>query len=210
MRRLLIRTFIYGSLAAGAFMVWRKLHPQSPHAIPSSGGAAMSVRLPESGSRFLQRDPQWREDKLGLSNETLGEVGCTICSVAMAVNALGEHTSPKDLNVALSKVGGYTSEGWLVWSKIAEVFGRRVESVISDRPLHAEIDRALQRGEFPIVKIFLYGVVQHWVVVVGKEGTEYLVRDPLENVAEPLRLSAQGDRIHSVRYIRRASSSTDR
>src|SRR5689334_2280178 len=115
MRRFLIRVVIYGALAVAAFIVWRKWHPESPDAIPTSGGQAMSLRLPESGSRFLQRDPQWSADKVDSSSETLGEVGCTVCSVAMAANALGEHTTPKDLNAALNKNGGYTSEGWLVW-----------------------------------------------------------------------------------------------
>jgi hypothetical protein len=204
MRRFLVRALIYGSLAVVAFIVWRKLHPQNPDAILASGGKAMSIRLPENGPLFLQRDPQWSNERMGSSKETLGAVGCTVCSVSMAANALGEHTTPKELNAALSKTGGYTNDGRVVWSKIAEVFGSRVEVAISDRPSHADMDRALQRGEHPIVKIFLYGIIQHWVVVVGKEGTEYLVRDPLENNAEPLRLSDQADKIHSVRYVRRA------
>jgi hypothetical protein len=207
MRRFLVRTVIYGSLAVCTFIVWRKVRPQNPDAIPASGGTARSIRLPESGSRFLQTDPQWSDERLGSSDETLGEVGCAVCSVAMAVNALGENTTPKDLNAQLSKNGGFTTQGWLVWAQLAGVFDHRVEAVVSDRPSHAEIDRALQHGEYPIVKIFLHGVIQHWVVVVGKEGTEYLVRDPLERETEPLRLSTQGDTIHSVRYVRRAKPS---
>src|SRR4051794_11813622 len=193
MRRLLIRTLVYGSLSVAAFMVWKKWHPQSPEAIPASGGKAMSLRLPENGSRFLQRDPKWSADKVGFSSETLGEVGCTVCSVAMAANALGEHTTPKDLNSELSKNGGYTQDGWLIWGRIAQAFGNRVEAVTEDRPSHAGIDRALQRGEYPIVKILLQGIVPHWVMVVGKEGTEYLVRDPLEDTTELLRLSEQAN-----------------
>ena len=203
MRRLLIRALIYGSLAVAALMVWKKWHPQNSDAIPAAGGVSMSLRLPESGPRFLQRDPQWCDDKVGSSIETLGEVGCTVCSVAMAANALGEHTTPKDLNAALTKNGGYTRDGWLVWGKVGEALGNRVEAVIADRPSHAGMDRALQHGDYPIVKILLNGIVPHWVVIMGKEGTEYLVRDPLESAAEPLRLSAQASMIQSVRYVRK-------
>jgi ABC-type bacteriocin/lantibiotic exporter with double-glycine peptidase domain len=164
----------------------------------------MTIRLPESGPRFLQRDPKWSGEKLGASQETLGEVGCTVCNLAMAANALGEQTNPRDLNAMLTQRGGFTKDGWLVWGHVAKVFGGRVEAVVSDRPSHAAMDGALKRGEYPIVKILLWEMVPHWVVVIGKEGTEYLVRDPLEDTAEPLRLSGQAGRIESVRYVRRA------
>lgn len=201
--RLAVRVIVYGALVIAAISVWKKMHPANPNAIPSAGGKSLSIQPRAVGAVFLQRDPLWIDDRLGSTQETLGSVGCLVCSVAMAANALGEHTTPKELNAALSKTDGYTKDGWLVWSKLAPVFSERVEAVISDRPSHADMDDALQRGEFPLVKFFIYGVVPHWVVVVGKEGTDYLIHDPLEDTPEPFRLSEQAEEIHSVRYLRR-------
>jgi hypothetical protein len=47
------------------------------------------------------------------------------------------------------------------------------------------------------------GGAAHWVLVVVKDGDEYLVKDPLYKERSPRRLSEISDRIHSVRILRR-------
>ncbi|TDU72858.1 hypothetical protein EI77_01324 [Prosthecobacter fusiformis] len=65
------------------------------------------------------------------------------------------------------------------------------------------MDRALERGEYPVIKFILPAGIPHWVVVVGKDGYEYLVQDPLVASAKPVPLSIRASGIYSVRVVRR-------
>jgi hypothetical protein len=69
---------------------------------------------------------------------------------------------------------------------------------------HAAIDQALRERAYPVVKHFLPGGTPHWLLVLGKEGQEYLVRDPLKDTRELLTLSSLTPRIHAVRLVRQA------
>lgn len=91
----------------------------------------------------------------------------------------------------------------MIWSAIMQTFGNRIEAAVFSQPTHADIDRALDRGEFPIVKFFLPLNIPHWAVVVGKENLDYLIHDPLIKKDEPIPLSSRTSSIHSVRVIRR-------
>ena len=53
-----------------------------------------------------------------------------------------------------------------------------------------------------MVKFVLPHGVPHWVVIVGKEGTEYLARDPLRKNDKPVLFSSITSRIYSMRFIR--------
>ncbi len=68
------------------------------------------------------------------------------------------------------------------------------------------MDAALERGAFPVVKYFHLGGIQHWCVIVGKEGQEYLARDPLSDDAKPVKLSELTAKIYAVRVIRKAAA----
>lgn len=199
----MLRTVIYSALAVAAFYIWQKYYAGSPTAIASRGGRSLFLKPGVNVPLFLQRDPQWMNDKLGTTHETLGSVGCLVCSVTIAANTFGEHLTPKELNEQLTNRNGYTAEGWLIWSKISEIFEKRIEAVITDRPTHEAMDAALEQGELPLVKFLISGVIPHWVVVVGKEGEEYLIRDPLENTPDFIRLSDQTEKIQSLRILRK-------
>lgn len=54
-----------------------------------------------------------------------------------------------------------------------------------------------------MVKYFLLGGIQHWCVIVGKDGLEYLARDPLRDDKEPVNLSELTVKVYAVRVIRR-------
>lgn len=53
-------------------------------------------------------------------------------------------------------------------------------------------------------KIMLGGTVPHWVLIVGKDGPEYLVMDPLNGERTLLRLSDRSAKIYAVRVLRQA------
>jgi len=62
-----------------------------------------------------QRDLRWASKKLGLSNLTVGNKGCTTTCLAMAASYFGETISP--LQIA-SNVNNYTKEGLIIWGNL--------------------------------------------------------------------------------------------
>ena len=76
-------------------------------------------------------------------------------------------------------------------------------------PSRAVIDEALERGAYPVVKDFLLGGILHWCVIVGKDGLEYMARDPLRDDDKPVNLSELKAKVWAVRVIRRAEQGQD-
>jgi hypothetical protein len=62
---------------------------------------------------------------------------------------------------------------------------------------------ALAAGRPAIVKVLLEGGVNHWLLVVGTEGREYLVNDPLNLSPEPAKLSDYGRYLYAMRIFRK-------
>jgi hypothetical protein len=69
------------------------------------------------------------------------------------------------------------------------------------RPTQGDIDAAIETRRPVLVKVFINHVVPHWVLLVGKEGTEYLMRDPLNERKTLMRLSHYGSDIYGVRVV---------
>ncbi len=176
----------------------------SPTAIPASGGRELHIRLPDNDKTFLQKDKRWAADELGTSGCTLGSHGCLVSSVAMACTNLGVDLTPKDLNERLKQHEGFLPQGWVVWSAISRATDAKLSADYHVRPKHALMDAALEAGAYPVAKYFLVGGIQHWCVIVGKQGQEYLARDPLRDTKAPLKLSELTEKIHAVRVIRKA------
>jgi hypothetical protein len=166
--------------------------------IPAAGGEPLQLAVLRT-LHFQQTDPRWAKQQIGGSGETLSKVGCTICCVAMVLNHHGVSTTPEDLNEALKRADGYTAQGLLKWDSIFRITQGKIRpSYIG--PADAEkIDSALKNGHPVIAKVMLRNVIQHWVLIVGKEGSEYLVRDPLKN--ELTKLSTVSSKIHAIRIL---------
>jgi hypothetical protein len=157
-------------------------------------------------SNFRQDERGWAYDPLGHTNQTMREFGCTVTSVANAItNYDKDFVTPRILNNNLIKASGYTDRGWLKWSAISAATEGKYSARIFTSPSNANIDFCLLNNEYPVVKIFLRGTVQHWVLIVGKSNGEYLIRDPLEGdrAEKPILLSERADKVHSLRCIRR-------
>ncbi len=190
-------------LTVGTVLVWKNVNARTGTPIAASGGDTMNVLLPDTSGTFLQNDPRWGSDKLGKTTESLASIGCAVCSVAMACVNLGESLTPKDLNQQLTQNGGFTGDGWLVWGALPKITSGRVMVDVASQPSHAGLDGALKRGAYPVVKFILPYGVPHWVVIVGKDGLEYLARDPLRKNDKPVKLSGLTTRIYSMRFVRR-------
>ncbi|MDZ4288182.1 MAG: hypothetical protein U0984_09495 [Prosthecobacter sp.] len=206
MKRLLLLGAGLLVLAVAGWFTWRNIQARKGFSIAASGGRAMALVLPELGRTYLQKDPLWRDEKLGSTSENLGSIDCAVCSVAMASTSLGFPVTPSELNGKLRDGQGFTPQGWLVWGALPGATDQHVEVIVADRPSHAAMDAALERGEFPVVKFILLSGITHWVVVVGKDGLDYLVRDPLKASEKPVKLSSRTSAIYSVRFVRRKAA----
>ena len=168
--------------------------------ISSSGGKELSLRL-ETPVHYLQTDPRWADEAIGGSGELLRDVGCTICSAATAMTAIGPAITPGKLNDELISNSGYTTDGWLIWRALGKSNSAVRIDVVS-QPSHEILDSALTDGDFPLVKFWLPGGIPHWVVLVGKEDFDYVALDPYFG-SEEKRLSDLTNQIDSVRVVRR-------
>ena len=100
----------------------------------------------------------------------------------MVLNGYRAETDPGRLNAFLQKTaGGYTPQGWLYWEKAAEVAPALVGRLLphyEDAPSYFLIDSNLLRGNPVIIRLRYPSGITHFMVVCGKSGSDYLVRDP--------------------------------
>lgn len=167
-------------LGAGALAAWwhrgsRRAEVHLP-VVPNAGEKESRLGDPRI---YLQTDPRWVNEELGESGARMGAVGCTVCCLSMALAHHGIDLNPAQLNRALKECGGYTSRGWVKWDALRRVTKGAVCVRIPRRPTPADIERALEKGSPVIVKVLLESGIQHWVLIVGREKTEYLIKDPL-------------------------------
>ena len=129
---------------------------------------------------FRQSDERWSDDPLGgvPDNGTLGGQGCAVAAAAMVFKFYGIETDPQQLNWILTAVDGYTERGWLYWDRAAWLAPDRIRHVYEDLPSYQLIDSNLAHGNPVIVRVRLANGITHFVVVAGKNGFDYLVRDP--------------------------------
>jgi len=206
-RRFFIFLFL-GVLLLGAFAAlwlgnWLQKGP-----LETSGGLYFPTRLEIAVPHFLQGDPQWGSQRLAATSESLEEAGCAVASAAMVLAAHGLDVDPGSLNAFLQKTnGGYTPQGWIYWEKAAEIDPEMTAEFLphyEDDASHFLIDSNLLRGNPIIARVRYPSGVTHFVVVCGKEGFEYLVRDPGAGGAAGItRLSSFPGPVEALRFYRK-------
>lgn len=204
LRKLALLILLFGSLCGLIYFseVWEQWHARQK--IAPSGGRYFLQRVELPVPSFRQGDDRWRRDPLGDTPGTLGSEGCAVASAAMVLASYGIDTDPQRLNALLSTNGGYTPQGWLYWEKAAEVAPTRVRHVYEDLPSYFLIDRNLQQRNPVIVRLRARGGTTHFVVIAGKDGFDYLTRDPgggAEKGLYPLR--EYGSDIEALRFYER-------
>lgn len=172
-------------------------------AISSIGGKYFDHRLEIPVPAFAQDDPRWSAVRLGVSTDTLGDEGCAVTSAAMVASFYGVNTDPQKLNDFLTRTGGLDNDGLIDWSMVASVAPDRLELVYNGRASFTIIDKSLLAGNPVIVVIPLRDGAYHFVVIVGKVGRNYLIRDPAAS-SRPYPLSERADKITSICIFRSA------
>ncbi|MDE1169618.1 MAG: C39 family peptidase [Verrucomicrobium sp.] len=153
---------------------------------------------------FRQNDPRWGRDLIGRRGDTLGAQGCAVTSAAAILASYGVALTPQTLNQFLNTHGGYTPEGWLIWEKAAAFQPGVAEKSYEDDASYYLIDSSLMRGVPVIVRLKLRSGRTHFVVIMGKEGWDYLICDPGAGASKgfyPLRQI--GSQIYALRAYRR-------
>ena len=141
----------------------------------SQGGSSLlsnQTRCDSWGCYYNQRDNAWGNQTIGLSNETIKEVGCLVTSMAMVASHYGKSIKPGDIAASSNPFWGNTAfmnQG--SWN-VAGVTMTRTRIGSST----AKIDEELSAGR-PVV-VGIYGGPDHFLVVIKKEGDDYIINDP--------------------------------
>lgn len=183
--------------AALIFWCWKRV-------LPARGGIPFFRESVIDVPQYFQGDPKWAADSLGATTGTLGGEGCAVASAAMVLSFYGMDIDPKRLNRFLTDHGGYEGRGWIRWESAAEFSPGLVEKAYEDLPSHALIDWNLLLGNPVIVRIRRPDGITHFVVIVGKRGFDYLIRDPSSaGAGKVYPLSELGVPVEALRYYRR-------
>lgn len=194
-------TFVLGIITIG-LLQWRTA-AQYPNAIADVGGENITTPTALVMGKYpyyRQADPAWATLPVGSDGETMAAVGCTLTSIAMGLSGLGHPLTPGEVNEKLTQNGGFTKNGYVIWGKVATLTEGAIEVVTVDNS-YARLDRELAANRPVIVKVLLGGVVQHWVLVVGKERQEYIALDPLNKAKQPVPLSSLSNKIYAMRVF---------
>ena len=197
-RFLLLLALALLATATGIYIDWHWKRPLAPR-----GGRYFFHRVELAVPSFRQGDQRWRNDPLGgnADNGTVGSAGCAVASVAMVFQSYGIDTDPQRLNWFLSAFGGYTDRGWIYWDRATWWAPSRVRHIYEDLPSYELIDSNLARGNPVIVRVRFPSGITHFVVIAGKDGFDYLIRDPGAGAVKgyyPLR--ELGSKIEALRF----------
>lgn len=138
-----------------------------------------------------QQDPRWKDEKLGFDNTiTIGSDGCALTCLTMLVNGYGFNETPSTMNQKLKAMGsgaGFLG-GLIVWSGLTRAFPKIIYRDIllcRDQPAPlASINASLDAGQPLVVEIDRSpapNLQNHWVVLYGRQGNDYLILDPWPN-----------------------------
>lgn len=197
--RFFILFLVLALLAATGWWVYgwtSKLLPLEPR-----GGLWFPLTVLHDVPHFAQADPRWSSQRLGPTPGSLGAEGCAVASAAMVLASYGADLDPGRLNSFLKTNGGFTDRGWLYWEKAAEYPPVVARHVYEDLASHFLIDWNLIRGNPVIVRLRYPDGITHFVVIVGKSGHEYLIRDPGHRFSDGIYpLSEFGSPIEALRF----------
>ena len=122
-----------------------------------------------------QRSPLWTNVKMGKSNLTIGEYGCTTTCISMLSDYFKCFVSPKDLAQGIQ---GYDANGLVIWEKLKlpMKFEKRLHEYNPD-----EIAISLKDPKKAVILEFQLPGTKHWCVALSKvplAANTYFIADP--------------------------------
>ena len=184
---------------------WQAAYEKEQKGLAPSGGKFFEKTVLINVPHFLQDDPRWGANLLGPSTtETLGSHGCAVSSCAMVLASYGVDTDPQRLNDFMNLNNGFTPEAWIEWKIAVQLDPDRVEFKYEADPSYKRIDENLERGNPVIVRLGYPPPrhTNHFVVICGKTGYDYLIMDPGSSGKEnAYPLSETGAKIDALRYF---------
>lgn len=133
-------------------------------------GLLVTLIVARNYPMYKQCDPQWANDQLGTSTDTICKAGCLMSSAAMALSGTGHTYNPRTLNQWLKANGGYVSGDLFVWASINKL-GLTFGGFISNSAIKSNLDA----GKVVIVNVHNGG---HWVLAHSYNGDSIQVNDP--------------------------------
>ncbi len=151
---------------------------------------------------YSQNDPRWRDKILGQGPRTFGEFGCLVADFAMMLSRWGEDVDPVALNdrfLQLPPGQGFNGSD-VYFAAPAYAFdhvkyygnwtprknsGARYAQY--DPNLIARLDNELAHGQGVLAQVdsqptdpYNPDTEQHWVLVLGRQGADYRILDPID------------------------------
>jgi len=203
---LVIVLTILGSLVFG-WIRWKRFQDDWNRlgVLEPSGGVFFQPRLELKVPGFRQADERWGKNHLGNTPASLAAEGCAVTSAAMVLASYGADIDPGRLNQLVTDANGYEGAGWLKWETAAEVTGDIARKAYEADASYRLIDENLARRNPVIVRLRTESGITHFVVIAGKDGYDYLVRDPGAGAAKGLYpLKEFGSKIEALRFYEKA------
>jgi hypothetical protein len=118
-----------------------------------------------------QRDSRWASVKLGNGTGTIGNFGCLLVIVTVAVNSRGANITPLEANEKLKAVGGFAGDtkNLLVWSALSKAFPQVKSNGIPETYNNDVAKEMLAKGFPVIVEVdgAPIGAPSHWILLIG-------------------------------------------
>jgi hypothetical protein len=164
-----------------------------------------------NAKREMQNDKTWGGDFYDHSSVlTIASDGCGLTSLSMALNEAGAQQDPRSLNNFM-KNHDTDFKGTHVWWTVAtrdfsggalEFNFNKVSSVTDLESAKLFLDNALCQAGKPVVvgvKLMANGTPGHYVLVTGKQDTDYTIIDP--NYPKRTLLSQYNNRFETRGYV---------
>jgi peptidoglycan hydrolase CwlO-like protein len=163
----------------------------------SQGGASIlhnQTKCDSWGCYYNQRDGEWGNMGLGGSSYSVAEYGCLVTSVSMIASHNGKNIKPSD--IALNSGAFVPGTGYLLHSFSANGINVSIDNASKDK-----LDSELAAGR-PVIA-GLYSGPDHFIVILRKDGDNYVMNDPfLENGSQrPLNDKYSASDITSLRLV---------
>lgn len=122
------------------------------------------------GWYMSQRDERWAGHLIGQSDMNVLEVGCLLTDVAMVYSKYGESRTPADIASEVDRFFSNTAMMLVPWRGPG---GRSYVGLST-----GQIDDELNNGNLVIVGLNTGSYGSHYVILVKKDGDDYLMYDP--------------------------------